>query len=68
VRSVTLADGRLWYQRAADAEKIPLTTVSANEFAMGEGQRFRFVVQGASIEMQMLMPDGTHVPFAREAR
>jgi hypothetical protein len=68
VRFFTLADGRLWYQRAADAEKIPLTAVSANEFAMGEGQRFRFVVQGASIEMQMLMTDGTHVPFAREAR
>jgi hypothetical protein len=68
VRAFTLASGRLWYQRAADAEKIPLVALSAHEFAMGEGQRFRFVVKGASTEMQMLNADGTHVPFTREGR
>jgi ketosteroid isomerase-like protein len=68
VRSVSLADGRLWYQRAADAEKIPLTAVSATEFAMGEGQRFRFVINGSSAEMQLLMADGTHVPYARQGK
>jgi ketosteroid isomerase-like protein len=64
-RHVTFADGRLWYQRAADAEKIPLTTLSATEFAMGEGQRFQFVVTGGIVQMRLLMTDGTHVAYAR---
>jgi hypothetical protein len=65
VRRISSADGRLWYQRADDAERIPLTTVSATEFAMGEGQRFQFVVQNGGVEMRMLNPDGTFAAFPR---
>ena len=66
VRFITFAGGRLWYQRAADAEKIPLTAVSSTEFAMGEGQRFRFVATASSVEMRLLNTDGTEVPYSRQ--
>jgi retinol-binding protein 3 len=65
VRTVLFADGRLWYQRQADAEKIPLTTLSATEFAMGEGQRMQFVDAGGVLELRLLNADGTHVAFPR---
>jgi len=66
VRFITFAEGRLWYQRAADAEKIPLTAVSSTEFAMGEGQRFKFVTTPSSVEMRLLNTDGTDVPYTRQ--
>jgi hypothetical protein len=44
-----------------------LTTLSATEFAMGEGQRFQFVANGTAVEMRMLSTDGTHNAYAREA-
>ncbi len=66
VRFVTFADGRLWYQRAAEAEKIPLLPLSSTEFAMAEGQRLRFVTQGGVVEMQMRNTDGTHVAFSKQ--
>lgn len=58
VRHVTFDQGSLWYQRAADAEKIPLPALSATEFAGGEGQRFQFVVTNGGV-------DGAHVAYAR---
>ncbi len=66
VRHVTLDRGRLWYQRADDAERIPLVALSATEFAMGEGQRLQFVASGAGVELRILMADGTHVAYARQ--
>jgi retinol-binding protein 3 len=66
VRFITFADGRLWYQRAADAEKVPLTAVSSTEFAMGEGQRFKFVPSASSVEMRLMNTDGTDVPYTRQ--
>ena len=65
VRTIVFADGRLWYQRQEGAEKIPLTTLSATEFAMGEGQRMQFVRTGGSLELRFLNTDGTHVAFPR---
>lgn len=65
VRAIVVADGRLWYQRQEGAEKIPLTTLSATEFAMGEGQRMQFVRTGGSLELRFLNTDGTHVAFPR---
>ena len=65
VRAIVFADGRLWYQRQEGAEKIPLTTLSATEFAMGEGQRLQFVRTGESRELRLLNADGSHVAFPR---
>jgi retinol-binding protein 3 len=65
VRAIVFADGRLWYQRQEGAEKIPLTTLSATEFAMGEGQRMQFVRTGGSLELRLLNTDGSHVAFPR---
>jgi hypothetical protein len=67
VRFITFADGRLWYQRAADAEKMAMLPLSASEFAMSEGQRLEFSVRGGTTEMRMLMPGGPPVPFIRTA-
>jgi hypothetical protein len=67
VRFISFADGRLWYQRAVDAEKIPLIALSASEFALGEGQRVHFSVSGGAAEMRLLMPGGPPVPFTRTA-
>jgi hypothetical protein len=64
-RIVSVGGGRLWYQRAAEAVKIAMTPLSASEFAMSEGQRVKFVASGDGVEMQMLMPDGTSVAYAR---
>ena len=65
VRAIVFADGRLWYQRQEGAERIPLTTLSATEFAMGEGQRMQFVDRGGALELRLLNTDGTHVAFPR---
>ena len=65
-RYIRFERGRLWYQRAEGTELIPLTTLSATEFAMGEGQRFRFIVNGSAVEMRMLSTDGTHLAYTRE--
>lgn len=66
VRHVTLDHGRLWYQRAADAERIPLLALSATEFAMGEGQRVQFDAKDVGVELRVLTADGTHVAYARQ--
>ena len=66
-RFIRIDRGQLWYQRAESAELIPLTALSATEFAMGEGQRFQFVVSAGKIEMRMLSTDGSHLAYAREA-
>jgi hypothetical protein len=65
-RLVTFADGRLWYQRAADAGKTPMLSLSATDFAMAEGQRVRFVASAGAVELRLLNPDGTHVPYLRQ--
>jgi ketosteroid isomerase-like protein len=65
VRVISFGEGRLWYQRAADAEKIPMVAVSAAEFAMGEGQRLEFEVNGGTAVMRMLTAGGPPVSFTR---
>jgi len=65
-RVISFGQGRLWYQRADDAEKIPMLPLSASEFTMGEGQRLQFVMGGGSPELRLLMPDGTHVSYGRQ--
>ena len=65
-RIITFGDGRLWYQRATDAEKIPMLALSASEFAMGEGQRVQFAGSGSAVELRLLNPDGTHVGYKRD--
>ena len=65
-RFITFAEGRLWYQRALDAEKIPMLPLSPSEFSMAEGQRVQFVASGTSVELRLLSPDGGHVPYARQ--
>ena len=65
-RAVVFADGRLWYQRAEGAERIPMIALSASEFAMGEGQRMQFVQSGSAWELRLLNSDGTHVAFQRQ--
>jgi retinol-binding protein 3 len=65
-RAIRFQGGRLWYQRLAGAELVPLTTISSTEFAMGEGQRFQFMVSGGAIEMRMLSADGASLAYARQ--
>lgn len=65
-RLVGLDDGRLWYQRDENAERTALVTLSATEFAAGEGQRLQFVVNGGAIQLRLLMTDGTYLAFERD--
>jgi len=67
LRIVTFENGRLWYQRQADAEKRSLLAVNATEFAMEEGQRLQFVATGPTVQLRLLMPDGTSVDYTRAA-
>ena len=67
-RFIRFERGRLWYQRAEDAELIPLVSLSPSEFAMGEGQRFHFVTSDGRVEMRMLSTDGSHLAYVREDR
>ena len=65
-RAIRFQGGRLWYQRLEGAELIPLTAISATEFAMGEGQRVQFGASGGQVEMRMLSADGGHLTYKRE--
>ena len=65
-RFIRFEQGRLWYQRADGAELMPLLALSKSEFAGGEGQRIRFEATDSSVQLRMLMPDGTSLNYRRE--
>ena len=65
-RFIRFEQGRIWYQRAEGAELLLLLPLSATEFAGGEGQRIRFETAGGTLQLRMLMTDGTSLTYARE--
>jgi retinol-binding protein 3 len=64
-RRVHFENGQLWYQRAEGAERLPLLAVSSTQFALGEGQRLQFVSANGTMQLRLLMTDGSHLAYDR---
>ena len=65
-RSITYADGRLWYRRRADVMPDELVPLSGNRFALGGAQRASFETRASATILTIELPDGTRLSYARQ--
>ena len=66
-RSISYAEGKLWYRRRADVLPDELIPLGGDLFALAGAQRASFETRASATVLTIELPDGTRLSYARQA-